>query len=184
MNSLAVRIPDASKRIPTLAFLLGVALLLGTWAVLYWAESLFTESHLVGYYCCVSEQDLPAMGTLERTISDFFRTSPGKHLPSLLFVSVGVGIFTTRVRKARRKTWLPFFFVLVNILYLVVDFWLVGVSWAISDWVVGPLTSVYKGYHRTWYGIVSHLLLWGVFFFVIAWLSLVATTRARTQSNG
>ena len=184
MNSLAVRIPGVSKRIPTLAFLLGVALLLGTWVVLYWTQSLFTESHLVGYYCCVSEQDLPAMGTLERIISDFFRTSPGKDLPSLLFVSVGVGIFTTRVRKARRKVWLPFFFVLFNILYLIVDFWLMGISWFISDGVVGPLTSAYKGYHRTWYGIVSHLLLWGVFFFAMAWVSLAATTRAKTQTHG
>jgi hypothetical protein len=47
--------------------------------------------------------------------------------------------------------------------------------------MVGPLTSAYKGYHRTWYGIVSHLLLWGVFFFAIAWGSLVATTRTKTQ---
>lgn len=155
MNSLAVRIPDVSKRIPTLAFLLGVVLLLGTWVVLYWTESLFTESHLVGYYCCVSEQDLPAMGTLERTISDFFRTSPGKHWPSLLFVSVSASIFTTRMRKARGKVWLPFVFALFNIFYLVVDFWLMGVSWSISDWVVGPLRGAYKGYHRTWYGIVS-----------------------------
>jgi hypothetical protein len=181
MNSLAVRIPDVSKRIPTLAFLFGVVLLLGTWVVLYWAESLFTESHLVGYYCCVSEQDLPAMGTLERTVSDVFRTSPGKHLPSLLLVSVSASIFTTRMRKTHGKVWLPFFFALFNILYLVVDFWLAGVSWSISDWMVGPLTSAYKGYHRTWYGIVSHLLLWGVFFFAIAWGSLVATTRTKTQ---
>ena len=184
MNSLAVRIPDVSKRMPTLAFLLGVVLLIGTWGVLYWTESLFTESHLVGYYCCVSEQDLPAVGTLERTTSDFFRTSPGKHLPSLLFVSFSASIFITRMRKARGKVWLPFFFALFNILYLVVDFWLMDVSWSLSDWVVGPLTSAYKGYHRTWYGIVSHLLLWGVFFFAIAWVSPVATTRAKTQSDG
>jgi len=184
MNSFAVRIPDVSKRIPTLAFLLGVALLLGTWVVLYWTESLFTESHLVGYYCCVSEQDLPAMGTLERTISDFFRTSPGKHLPSLFFISVSASIFTTRMRKARGEVWLPFFFALFNIFYLVVDFWLMGVSWLISDSVVGPLMSAYKGYHRTWYGIVSHLLLWGVFFLAVAWVSLVATTRAKTQTDG
>jgi hypothetical protein len=184
MNSLAVRIPGVSKRKPTLTFLLGVVLLLGTWVVLYWTELLFTESHLVGYYCCVSEQDLPAMGTLERTISDFFRTSPGKHLLSLLFVSISASIFTTRMRKARGKVWLPFFFALFNIFYLVVDFWLMGVSWAVSDWVVGPLTSAYKGYHRTWYSIVSHLLLWGVFFFAIARVSLVATARAKTQTDG
>lgn len=30
--------------------------------------------------------------------------------------------------------------------------------------IVGPQTSVYKGYIRTWYGIVLHLMLWGGFF--------------------
>jgi len=83
MNTFAIRACNALKQVLPLAFPLGVILLLGTWVVLYWSESLFTESHLVGYYCCVSEQDLPAIGTLERTISDFFRISPGKHLPSL-----------------------------------------------------------------------------------------------------
>jgi len=160
-----------------LFLLLGVVLLLGTWVVLYGAESLFTESHLVGYYCCVSEQDLPADGTLERILSDFFRTSPGKHLPSLFFVAVNASIFASRMLKARRQAWLPFFFVLFNVLYLAVDFWLVGVSWSISEWVVDPLTSVYKGYDRTWYGIALHLLLWGIHFFVIARVSLIAAKR-------
>ena len=178
MNTFTIRASNVSKQVLPLAFLLGVILLLGTWVVLYWAESFFTESHLVGYYCCVSEQDLPAIGTLERTISDFFRISPGKHLPSLLFVSINASIFASRVLKARGKVWLPFLFVLFNALYLALDFWLVSVSWSISSRIVGPLTSAYKGYHRTWYGIVLHLLLWGVFFFTLARASIVTTKRA------
>ena len=143
-------------------FALGVVLLLGTWAVLYWSESLFTESHLVGYYCCVTEQDLPAPGTLERAASDFFRTSLGMHLPSLIFVAATVGIFAVSARYARKRNcwWLPFLFIAFGILYLLVDFELVMISWSISDRLVGPQTSAYKGYHRTWYGIVLHLALW------------------------
>jgi hypothetical protein len=131
----------------------------------------------VGYYCCVSEQDLPAVGTLERTLSDFFRASPGKHLPSLVFVAVNASIFASRMLKARRKAWLPFLFVLLNVLYLAASIWLVGISWSISEWVVGPLTSAYKGYDRTWYGIVLHLLLWGILFFVMGRVSLLAAKR-------
>jgi hypothetical protein len=151
-------------------FALGVVLLFGTWAVLYWSESLFTESHLVGYYCCVTEQDLPAPGTLERAASDFFRTSLGMHLPSLIFVAANVGIFAVSVRYARKRNcwWLPFLFIAFSILYLLVDFELVMISWSISDRLVGPQTSAYKGYHRTWYGIVLHLALWFGFFVTLS----------------
>jgi len=166
MSALTRLILYKSKLILSIFFVLGVVVLLGTWTVLYWTESLFTESHLVGYYCCVTEQDLPAPGTLERTASDFFRTSPGMHLPSLVFVTVNASIFVISVWYARRKDywWLPFLFIAFSILYVLVDFWLVSASWSISDWLVGPQTSAYKGYHRTWYGIVLHLMLWCGFF--------------------
>ena len=152
----------ASRWILSTLFVLGIALLFGMWAVLYWSESLFTESHLVGYYCCVTEQDLPAPGTLPRVMSDFFRTSPGKHLPSLAFVATNVIFFAVSLRRAptKKRWWLPFLFIASNMLYLLIDLWLVSLSWSISSHLMGPLTSAYKGYHRTRYGIVSHLLLW------------------------
>ena len=151
-------------------FALGIVLLLGMWAVLYWSESLFTESHLVGYYCCVTGQDLPDPGTLERAASDFFQTSPGMHLPPLIFVAANVGIFVVSVWYARRRNcwWLPFLFITFSIMYLLVDLGLVIVSWSISDQLVGPQTSPYKGYHRTWYGIILHLMLWFVFFIALS----------------
>ena len=170
MSTLTRPISSTSKLMLSIFFTLGVIVLLGTLIVLYWSESLFTESHLVGYYCCVTEQDLPAPGTLERTMSDFFRTSPGIHLPSLVFVAASVSLFAISVWYARGKNywWLPFLFIAFNILYLLVDFWLVSVSWAISDWLVGPQASAYKGYHRTWYGIALHLMLWCGFFILLS----------------
>jgi hypothetical protein len=177
MNALAPWTPDTLRRISSLLLFLGITLLLGTWVVLYWSESLFTESHLVGYYCCVTEQDLPAVGTWERALSDFFRASPGKHVPSVVFVVVNAGIFASRMLKARRKAWLPFLFVLFNVVYLAVDFWLVGISWTISEWALGPVLSAYKGYDRTWYGIVLHLLSWGIFFFVMVRVSRLSTAK-------
>lgn len=158
-----------SKLMSPILFALGVIVLIGTWIVLYWMESLFTESHLVGYYCCVTEQDLPAIGTLERTLSDLFRASPGMHLPALIFVALNAGLFANSVRRTHRNFWwLPYLFIAFNTLYLLVDFGLVGVSWSISNWGVGPQTNAYKGYHRTWYGIVLHLMLWGTFFMALA----------------
>ena len=163
--------PDAarSRWMLLVLLLLSVVVLLGTWAVLYWTESLFTESHLVGYYCCVTEQDLPEPGTLERTLSDFFRTSPGKHLPSLVFVGANAGLFAISLRRGRKLTWwLPWLFILFSIAYVLVDFQLLVVSWSISDRLIGPQTGVYKGYERTWYGIVLHLMLWAAFFATIS----------------
>jgi len=172
MSSVAHPLSRTSRSV--LHFVVGVILLIGTWTVLYSAESLFTESHLVGYTCCATEQDLPAPGTVERTLSDFFRTSPGMHLPALLFIAVNAGLFIAAIHRSREAAgwgtvwWLPYLFIAFNILYLVVDFLLMGVSWSISDYVLGPQTSVYKGYIRTWYGMVLHLLLWGGFFIALS----------------
>jgi hypothetical protein len=164
MKTLTRSIGHRSNWMLSMLFVLGVLLLAGTWIALYWEESLFTESHLVGYYCCVTEQDLPDPGTLERTFSDFFRTSPGRHLPSLIFVGANAGLFAISVRRGRGTGWwLPFLFVAFSVLYLLAEFNLVVASWSISDRLVGPQTGAYKGYHRTWYGIVLHLVLWGAF---------------------
>ena len=188
MNSLTLRTLDISKRIINpLLLLLGVVLLLGTWVLLYQMESFFTESHLRIYYCehCAPWPGFPPAtppGALELTVSDFFRGSPGKHLPSVVFVAVNISLFASRMLKVRRKTWLPFLFVLLNGLYLAVDSWLVGISWSISQWVVGsPHGGAYRGYAYTWYGIVLHLLLWGIFFFVMGRVSLWAVKMEHSR---
>ena len=167
--SIATRPLSRTKSVLPILFALGVIALIGTWVILYWTESLFTESHLVGYYCCVTEQDLPTHGTLERMLSDFFRTSPGMHLPSLIFVAVNAGFFIVHIRHAHRNYWwLPYLFIAFNILYLIVTVGLFGVSWSISDRMVGRQTSAYKGYDRTWYGIALHLMLWGGLFMTLS----------------
>lgn len=168
METLMQPIYRRSKSAMPILCVLGIVVLVGTWAALYWAESLFTESHLVGYYCCVTEQDLPAPGTLERTVHDFFLTSPGMHLPAVVFVAANVCFFALSLRRGRgHYWWLPFLFVAFNLLYLWLDFELLTVSWLISNRLVGPQTSVYKGYERTWYGILLHLMGWGALFLTL-----------------
>jgi hypothetical protein len=130
---------------------------------------MFTESHLGGYYCCAAEYDLPAPGTLERTMSDFFQTSPGKHLPSLLFVGGNVALFALILRRERRPIWwLPWLLILFTVIYVLADFELLVFSWSISNRIVGPRTGIYTGYDRTWYGIALHMALWAIYFVTLA----------------
>ena len=100
----------------------------------------------------------------------------------MLFLGVNFGLFVRGMWKARGRAWLPFLFVLLSGLYLVVDFWLFSMTWSLSDLIVGPQTGIYKAYHHTWYGIVGHLLLWGALFFALARSSGIATTRTDDHS--
>ena len=172
---------DNKRRLGTLlAFIVGGLLLLGTWTVMFWLESLFTESHLVGYYCCVTEADLPARGTLTRMVSDFFRVFPGRYLLSVIFVVANLWLYILSLRRNRGRNawWLPFLFIACGIAYALASIFLVSVSWSISDYVVGPTKSAYKGLNRAWYGIVLHLTLWAGYFFA---LSRVAAKFASKQ---
>jgi len=104
-------------------------------------------------------------------MSDFFKAFPGKDLPSLIFVCANLALFAFSLRSARKVIWwLPWLFVLFTIIYVQVDFQLMVFSWTLSNGFVGPRTSVYAGYERTWYGIVLHLLLWGVYLTALAGL--------------
>lgn len=159
-------IQNAEYRLTRVLFLSGGGLLLVFWLFLVWVESYFTEAFLVTYYCCVMPENLPAYGTLERAASDFFRSPAGQYLPSLIFLLINVFIFGRRIERRYQPYWLPWWFMACYVLYLMADFGLVVLSWSISDWMLGPqpYDVVYKGYVRTWYGIVLHLLLWLVLF--------------------
>ena len=164
MRALARPIADRSKWMVPAVFAAGIVVLVAAWVLLYWTESMFTESFLGGYYCCAAEQDLPQPGTLERTLSDFFQTSPGKHLPSLFFVGANVALFAFSLRRQRKLVWwLPWLFIVLTTAYILADFELLILSWAISDRLVGPQTGIYKGYERTWYGIALHLMVWAAY---------------------
>lgn len=167
MNSPMSYHSNVLRNIKPGIFLVGLILLGGTWIMLWWVESLFTESHLVSYTCCLAEQDLPSPGSMEKVVNDFFAHSPGRYLPSLIFILLNISFFVATLRFASEKQWLPFMFIGFNLIYIAFSLWLVTFSWLISDLLVGPQTTPYKGYHRTWYGIVFHFTLWAVFFATI-----------------
>jgi hypothetical protein len=169
------------KPADVLFFLLGVLILIGTWKILYEIELTFTERHLAGYYCCATEQDLPKPGTLERTLSDLFKASPGKHLSSLAFVLISAAVFVSAVRRARDHFLLPLVFICFNVLYFTACLLLLNFSWTVSDWINGPRTSVYTGYERTWIGIVVHFGFWVLFFKAMYVVSLATTMGTSTE---
>jgi hypothetical protein len=184
MKAWASPFADRAKWLVPLLFATGFVVLLAAWALLYWTESMFTESHLGGYYCCAADYDLPAPGTLERTLSDFFQASPGKHLPSLLFVGANVALFALTLRRERRPVWwLPWLFILFTVTYVLLDFELLVFSWSISNRLVGPRTSPYAGYDRTWYGIALHLALWAVYFLTLTGLLWKLLPKTQTTEE-
>lgn len=165
MNILARNDKEYPKAVFSFLFILGTLLLGTVLVVAYWSELLFTESHLVGYYCCITEQDLPQLGSVARAFSDFFRTPIGLNLPSLIFIGLTVGLFVYVWRYKRVKAWqMPFLFAGLAFMYVVAELAMVGVSWTISNAVLGIRTTPYAGYERTWYGISLHFLLWVVYF--------------------
>lgn len=154
--------------LPTMIFTIGLILLVATWLIWFWWLSLFTEALLVPWYCC-SLDAMPAIGTWQRTINDFFGTLPGSILPSVTMIAIGVLIFGRRMIKAKNRVWLPLAFAILYLLLLAADVVVTDLSWEVSNWLVGPrLGGIDAGYHRTWYGFAAHLILWATFYVYLA----------------
>lgn len=139
-------------------------------------EGVFTESHLVGYACCVAGQDLPAEGTLARTMSDLFRAPLGQHLLDLVFVGTSAAIAAYRARRQRDALAVVCLVLGANLLYLALSLLLAGVGWGVSAWAYGPQQTPYAGLERRAPGIVLHAVLWAAYFWTI--LRLPAAPKA------
>lgn len=177
MTAQAYELLKKRNLTPLAIFTIGLVLLLTSWVIVYWWTALFTEALLVPWYCC-GQDSIPAIGTWQRTINDFFNEFPGSALPSLTFVTISIAIFISRLSKAKNRVWLPAIFFLAFVILLAADLAVTNLSWAISSWIVGPWRGALDvGYHRTWYGIVSHLALWCIFFAILA---KVKITRINT----
>ncbi len=168
MTNQPRRPPSAANLAHSAVMIAGSGLLIGSWVVLYWWQLLSTEALLVPWYCC-DLGALPALGTWQRTVNDFFAVLPGSILPSMALVLTAATIFGVRMRRAENRVWLPLAFFLANVLLLAADLFMTQLSWALSNRLVGPrVGGIDAGYDRTWYGIVSHLMLYCVFFLALA----------------
>ncbi len=149
-----------------LVFALGLMLLLFSWFVLYELMSLKTEALLAPWQDGCRWYTCPALGTVPRTINDFF-TGFGRDLPSIIFVLVCGGIFAMRARQSKDRAWLPLVFFLANVVFVAADLLAISLSWSLSDRVVGPRMGIDAGYHRTWYGIAATCILWVMFWILL-----------------
>ena len=60
-----------------------------------------------------------------------------------------LALFAFSLRRERKLVWwLPWLFIVLVIIYIMADFELLVLSWAISKRVVGPPTGIYAGYNR------------------------------------
>jgi hypothetical protein len=149
-------------------FTAGLLMLALAWLVWFWWISLFTEALLVPWYCCGLDA-MPAVGSWQRTVNDFFATRPGSVLPSVTMITIGFAIVGARIIKAKNRVWLPLAFAGLYFLLLAADLVVTNLSWALSNWLVGPrIGGIDAGYHRTWYGILAHLVLWCLFYLYLA----------------
>lgn len=73
---------------PTVALGLLVIVLVLTWAALFWAVQIATWG--LAPYDTVPPAQRPALGTRERSLNDFFESSPGSELPAVLIVGMSV----------------------------------------------------------------------------------------------
>ncbi len=160
--------------LPNLIFALGILVLLASGVVLYFWISLGTEALLAPWPCDCSGYRPPAVGTMQRTLNDFF-AGPGRDVPSLIFVLVTGAIVAIRTRHAKNRTWLPLLFAMANVVLLAAHIVAISLAWSLSDSIVGPRVGIDAGYHRTWYGIAATCIFWIAFWLVL--LRLPIPTR-------
>lgn len=102
-----------------LASITGIIILIITWIFLFGLISLNTEAFLVPYDT-VPTTERPILGNYERSINDFFETSPGAELPAIIFITISIIIYIIRYLREKNKInySLHWEFATINGLYL------------------------------------------------------------------
>jgi hypothetical protein len=148
----------------TALFLCGVAALAGIWFVLWMWFLLMTEGWLVPWD---TTSIRPPVGSLVRTINDFFEVAPGGYLPATLFVLADASIFVWRFRRVGNRMLLPFFFAISNLAFGVLATVLAILSHQLPNlWLPQPRPEFDAGFHLTWPAIASTAILVTILFTV------------------
>jgi|GEM_PF-2354364 len=160
-------------------FLCGVAFLIGTWKFLWFVFAFLTECLLVPWD---DLGDRPPVGTLARTINDFFEGSPGDYIPSTVFTVANVSLFLLQFRYTTNKVLLPFVFAITNLLFFLITLLLLFANNLFSYSLTNILTSLGLlapspindvGFHLTAPGILTVPILVILLFFVQTKLSIL-----------
>lgn len=145
-------------------FLCGIIALAGTWFFLWVWFAAMTEGWLVPWD---TAPGCPPVGTLARTINDFFEVAPGAYLPATLFVLADAGILALRLRRDGNRAIWPFFFAVSNLAFGVLATILAIFSHQLPNlWLPQPRPEFDTGFHRTWPAIAITTILITVLFTV------------------
>ncbi len=138
-------------------FFCGVIGLVGTWFFLWILLAAATEGWLVPWDTVPGR---PPLGTIARTINDFFEIAPGAVLPSTFFVLVSLVVFLLRFTRSDNKVSLLFFFAASNFVFGVLVILLASFSLQLPNlWLSQPRPRFDTGFHQTWPAIVITVIL-------------------------
>ena len=128
-----------------------------TWLFLGLWLAAMTEGWLVPWD---SAPGRPPIGISARTINDFFEGTPGAILPCTLFVLASASIFALRLTRSDRRTQLPLFFAVSNLILVVVATLVAIFAHQLPDlWLSQPRPTPDLGFHQTWPAIVMTSIL-------------------------
>lgn len=140
-----------------LYFIGGLILLTATWLGSWIWFVTVTEGLLVPWDTIPIR---PPVGTLERTINDFFEVPPGAYSLAVLFLALDAVLFIIRLWNAASKTWLPLIFAITNALFLLITTVLISWARALTDlWLPYPLLGV--GFGRNGLAILGTIVSTG-----------------------
>lgn len=133
-------------------FVGGLALLTLTWFFLFLWLAAMTEGWLAPWDVAPGR---PPLGTLARSLNDFFEGAPGVYLLAALVIIVSAGLFVARLSRPGDKTWLPLEFAAENVAFVLAVGMLANVAHQLPNlWLPQPRPAMDVGYRRTWPALV------------------------------
>ncbi len=138
--------------------IVGLLMLVATWYVMFWWLAGATEILLAPWD---TTPQRPPVGTLARSVNDFFEDAPGAYLPPATAVGASVVLFAVGfVRKRAGRACLPTFLAGANALFVVLDVLAVRLAQQLLERRLPPSQTGYDlGYNRTWLSILATAVL-------------------------
>lgn len=156
----------ARQRLPFHVFQIGLSVggmivLSWTWYVLFWYMTLRTKALLAPWDMWGNLA--PPPGDWQRLLNDFFTQQSHDYLPALTVVGISMVLFLVRLirpHERARRPWLPVFFAVTNVTFLVITFLsIVPLDGLPTLWLPQPRPPIDVGYHRSWPAILATTLL-------------------------
>lgn len=126
----------------------------------------------------------PPPGNWQRELNDFFNQVPGLYLPTLIVLGLSFAFFVRgllRNSSFATQCWLPFVFAAINMIFMIIGFFLVHLSRLPDLWLQPARTGLDVGYHRTWPDILGMTLCMALLLWSQARLALNAERLRRSQ---